>query len=213
MNDEGLRRLAQAVASKPWEPDPPPKPREPASDELRQLHSDLKHEWPAGNWSRSMRHAFLALCDITGKPSLAWQWMEKLEQYVDERRPPENVRYKWEWQFKQGERASSKQLARVQTQYDAFRRGDMDDTLRKANEAHRHISQTVIDDTFNKDTSGALQHLGQIIAMGTEKREQAFNPRRKSEEGAQITPTFVLMPPPERRQLAEPMIEGEVVGR
>ena len=169
-------------------------------------------DWPAGVWSRPVRNAYFCLLEITGKPSTAFAMMDELELWPDGRRPPPELADKWNRQWRQDAvTVPNKIQERIQKLYDGRRRSDMDETLRKANEAHRHISQTVINGRFDKDTSGALQHLGQIIAIGTEKRQQAFDPRTKSVEGQQITPTFVLMPPPERRQLPAPVEEVQVI--
>ncbi len=174
---------------------------------------DSASDWPHGAFSRPARNAFCALMQITGKPSLARQLMDELELWTDDRRPPETLWRKWAKEWREGQlNPKPKTLAAVQKQYDGLRRADMDESIRKANVALRHIADTVINDEFNKDTSGALQHLQNFVSIGTEKRQQAFDPRVKDE--VRISPTFVLQAPPERRQLDDGnTVEGTVISR
>lgn len=173
------------------------------------------HGWPGGAWATTARNAFCALLQITGKPSLALSLMDELELWRDDKRPEKALVDRWAHEWRTGKLTTKpKIVAAVQKQYDGLRRADMDETLRKANLAHRTISQTVIEGNFDKDTSGALQHLGQFVSIGTEKRQQAFDPQRQRDDKAiPMTPQFFLMPPPERRELSDGTIEGEVIGR
>ncbi len=176
------------------------------------IDAPLIDSWPAGAWSSPQRNYFCALLQLTGKPSVAKQMMEELELWKDDRRPPKGVLDEWTHRWRLGASTiKPKLLAQIQKQYDAFRRGDLDQSLRVANLAHRTISQTVIDGKFDKDTSGALQHLGQFVAIGTEKRQQTFEPRLRDQAGIQIAPAFFLSAPPERqKQLSDPnIIEAE----
>ena len=169
--------------------------------------------WPGGQWATPIRNAFCALLQITGKPSLALSLMDELELWRDERRPERALIDRWAHEWRTGQLTTKpKIVAAVQKQYDGLRRADMDDSLRKANAAHRAISETVIAGEFDKDTSGALQHLGQFIAIGTEKRQQAFDPQRqRDEKQIQVTPQFFLSAPPERRGLEDGnTVEAEV---
>lgn len=152
--------------------------------------------------------------DIVGTPTKARQLMDDLELWRDGKVAPDKVWREWADMYRNGAATVPPKVGvMVQKAYDAYRRADMDDTLRVANEAHRAISTDVKQRTFNKDYSGALQHLGQFVFMGTEKREHVFNPRRK-DEGQQVAPNFFIMPPPERRSLPDAnTVEGEVVGR
>lgn len=169
----------------------------------------MREEWPHGTYGKRARNQLLALLEITGKPSTAKKMMDELELWRDERRPPPHLLQEWIDGWMAGKFASSPAiLAAIQKQYDAHRRGDMDETLREANSAHRSISGAIKEKQFDKDYSGALQHLGQIITIGTEKREQTFNPRSKQNNDQQII-AFNLVAPPERRQLTEQVIEGE----
>lgn len=169
-------------------------------------------EWPGGLWGKKQRNAFLALLTITGKPSLAYKLMDELELWTDERRP-EPVRWKdWAAQWREGRMTVPQKVQNaVQAQYDAVRRADMDASIRDANAAHRAISGTVIAGEFDKDTSGALQHLGQFIAIGTEKRQQVYAPKQMGDQ-SQVMPLLgFLVPPPERQALPQGnVIEGEV---
>ena len=136
--------------------------------------------------------------------------MDELELWMDDRRPPPHLIANWTAQWREGSLIAPPEIAKkIQIQYDAHRRADMDDSIRTANLAHRAISESIVNGTFDKDLSGALQHEGQFIAIGTEKRTQTYDPRPVG-DGVQVAPTFVLMPPPERRALPEAVIEAEV---
>lgn len=183
------------------------------SEEQKAALSVLRTEtWPSGQWGRKQRSAFLALLTITGKPSLAYALMDELELWADARRPDEHIWKGWASQWREGRlQVPPKVMDAVQTQYDGHRRADMDASIREANAAHRSISRTVIDGEFDKDTSGALQHLGQFIAIGTEKRQQAYAPKLVRDEPNTMPLLGILMPPPERQALPPgQVIEGEV---
>lgn len=176
----------------------------------REREANLNSEWPGGSWAAPARNYFCALLSITGKPSLSRKLMDELELWRDERRPPQSIIDEWTHRWRTGASTiKPKMLAQLQKQYDAFRRGDLDNTIRTANLAHRKLSSDVIENRFNKDTSGALQHLGQLIVIGTEKRMQAYEPRMRDQQQIQVTPQFFLSAPPERKQLDDGAIEAE----
>lgn len=183
-----------------------PKPAPPELLANRHTGGRPPGTWNGGKWGRRQKQRYLALLEITGKPSVASKMMDELELWDSDLRPSPTLMHEWNQGWHRGDfEAPPKIMQKVQTLYDAHRRSDMDATIHEANKAHRHISQSVVEDKFNKDVSGVYQHAGQFIAIGSEKRSAVYEKRPK-DDVVQMSPQFFLMAPPERK-----VIEGEVV--
>jgi len=159
--------------------------------------------WPGGAWSIPARNYFCALMNICGKPTLAFQLMEELELWLDHRRPYKKIKDEWAHGWRDTTFSSPEKVQRrIEAAYKGYRRGDMEETIRLANEAYRTIATSVIKGKFDKDYSGALQHLGQFSAIATEKMTQAYNP--KAEAIPVTNNNFIFAEPPRPLAVSRP---------